>query len=91
MKSICNLQEPFLVREAQGGNHAAFEQLLRFHDRAVWRLASRIMGSQSDVPDIYQEASLKAYRNLGSFRFECFFATWIYRIVTNARATYVSS
>jgi len=83
MQSIGPTQEPLLVREAQGGNHAAFEQLLQCHDRAVWRLASRIMGSQNEIQDIYQEAFLKAYKNLGSFRFECSFATWIYRIVKN--------
>jgi RNA polymerase sigma-70 factor, ECF subfamily len=43
----------------------------------------RIMRSQSDIQDIYQEALLKIYRNLGGFRFECSFSTWIYRIVTN--------
>lgn len=83
MQSIGHAQVPLLIREAQGGNHAAFEELLQIHDRAVWRLASRIMGSRNDVPDIYQEAFLRAYKNLGSFRFECSFATWIYRIVTN--------
>ena len=83
MNDTGRTQESLLVRAALGGNHAAFEQLLHFHDRAVWRLASRIMGSQSDVQDISQEAFLRAYKNLGSFRFECSFATWIHRIVTN--------
>jgi len=44
---------------------------------------SRLTGSESDAQDIYQDAFLKAYKNLGSFRFECSFYTWIYRIVTN--------
>jgi RNA polymerase sigma-70 factor (ECF subfamily) len=40
-------------------------------------------GSEQDAQDIFQEAFLKAYRNLGNFRFECSFYTWIYRIVSN--------
>jgi len=40
-------------------------------------------GTEQDAQDIYQEAFLKAYRNLGSFRFECSFYTWVYRIVSN--------
>ena len=72
-----------LIRLAQGGDRAAFEQLVRKYDRAVLRLALRLTGSESDAQDIFQEAFLKAFRNLGTFRFECSFYTWIYRIVTN--------
>jgi len=72
-----------LIREAQRGNAAAFEELVRQYDRAVMRLALNLTGSEHDAQDIYQEAFLKAYRNLGGFRFECSFYTWIYRIVAN--------
>jgi RNA polymerase sigma-70 factor (ECF subfamily) len=40
-------------------------------------------GSEADAQDIYQDAFLKAYKNLSNFRFECSFYTWIYRIVSN--------
>src|SRR6202795_1402451 len=72
-----------LIREAQQGNTASFEELVRQYDRAVLRLAVHLTGSQEDGQDIYQEAFLRAYINIGSFRFECSFYTWIYRIVTN--------
>src|SRR5208282_4762988 len=72
-----------LIREAQRGNHAAFEELVRQYDGAVLRLAYHLTRSEQDAQDIYQEAFLKAYRNVGNFRFECSFYTWIYRIVTN--------
>src|SRR5438105_5987486 len=72
-----------LIREAQQGNTAAFEELVRQYDRAVLRLAVHLTGSQEDGQDMYQEAFLRAYINLGRFRFECSFYTWIYRIVTN--------
>jgi RNA polymerase sigma-70 factor, ECF subfamily len=72
-----------LVREAQRGDRAAFEELVRHYDHAVLRLAMHLTGSETEAQDVYQEAFLKAYRNLGSFRFECSFYTWIYRIVSN--------
>jgi RNA polymerase sigma-70 factor, ECF subfamily len=72
-----------LIREAQQGNTAAFEELVRQYDRAVLRLAIHLTGSPEDGQDIYQEAFLRAYINLARFRFECSFYTWIYRIVTN--------
>lgn len=72
-----------LVRQAQQGSTSAFEQLVRHYDRVVLRLALNITGSYEDAQDIYQEAFLRAYRNLARFRFECSFYTWIYRIATN--------
>jgi RNA polymerase sigma-70 factor (ECF subfamily) len=72
-----------LIREAQKGSRAAFDVLVRQYDHAVLRLALHLTGSEQDAQDIHQEAFLKAYRHIGSFRFECSFYTWIYRIVTN--------
>jgi RNA polymerase sigma-70 factor, ECF subfamily len=72
-----------LIRQAQLGSASAFEELVRQYDRAVLRLAVHLTGSKEDGQDIFQEAFLRAFVNLGSFRFECSFYTWIYRIVTN--------
>jgi RNA polymerase sigma-70 factor (ECF subfamily) len=77
------VDDTVLIREAQNGNRAAFEELVRLYDKAVLRLALHMTGSEQDAQDIYQDAFLKAYRNLGSFRFECSFYTWVYRIVSN--------
>ena len=81
--ATARIDDTLLIREAQMGSTAAFEELVRQYDRAVLRLAVHLTGSQEDGQDIYQEAFLRAYINLGSFRFECSFYTWIYRIVTN--------
>src|ERR1700739_2721852 len=83
MESINFMDDGSLIREAQGGDHAAFAELVHAHDEAVLRLALRITGSESDAQDIYQEAFLKIYKKLHCFRFECSFSTWVYRIVTN--------
>ncbi len=77
------VQDAELISEAQQGSRAAFEALVRRYDHAVLRLALHMTGSEQDAQDIHQEAFLKVYRHLGSFRFECSFYTWIYRIVTN--------
>ncbi len=78
-----------LVREAQRGNSAAFEELVRNYDQPVLRLALRITGSQSDAQDIYQDSILRAYQSLPGFRFECSFYTWIHRITTNVCLDYL--
>ena len=77
------IDDTILIREAQRGNRAAFEELVRHYDQAVLRLALHLTGTEHDAQDVYQDAFLKAYKNIGSFRFECSFYTWIYRIVTN--------
>jgi len=82
-QSYTRIDDTMLVREAQRGNRAAFEQLVRNYDQAVLRLALHLTGSEHEAQDIYQEAFLKAYKSMVNFRFECSFYTWIYRIVTN--------
>lgn len=82
-QALNRVDDSRLIRGAQRGDRAAFEELVRQYDRPVLRLALHLTGSESDAQDIYQEAFLKAYRNIGNFRFECSFYTWIYRIVTN--------
>jgi len=72
-----------LIRAAQQGDRAAFEELVRLYDKPVLRLALHLTGSEAEAKDIYQETFLKVYRKLGSFRFECSFYTWVYRIVSN--------
>jgi len=77
------IDDTMLVQEAQRGNRAAFEELVRHYDQAVLRLALHLTGSEHEAQDIYQDAFLKAYKSIGRFRFECSFYTWIYRIVAN--------
>src|SRR5207237_1716408 len=82
-QSLSRIDDTLLSREAQRGNRAAFEELVRHYDQAVLRLALHLTGSEHDAQDVYQDAFLKAYKSIGNFRFECSFYTWIYRIVTN--------
>jgi len=89
METEQHMFESSLVREAQGGNHAAFTQLVHSHDETVLRVALRITGSQSDAQDIYQEVFLKVHKKLDCFRFNSSFSTWITRITTNTCLDYL--
>ncbi len=75
--------ETALIEAAQKKDHQAFEELVRLYERSVLRLALNMLRSPEDARDAYQEAFLKAYRKLDTFRFQCSFHTWIYRITTN--------
>jgi RNA polymerase sigma-70 factor (ECF subfamily) len=89
METAHGIYDGSLVREAQGGNHAAFAQLVHAHDQGVLKLALGITGSWSDAQDIYQEVFLKVFKKLDRFRFECSFSTWIFRIATNTSLDYL--
>ena len=82
-KTGLQTDEKALIRAAQEGDQDAFGQLVRAYDQSVLRLAMNLLRSPEDAQDVYQEAFLRVYRNLNSFRFDCSFHTWLYRIVTN--------
>ena len=82
-QAAVRMDESELIRAAQRGDERAFEQLVRLYDQNVLRLAMNLLRSPEDANDIYQEAFLRVFKNLHSFRFDCSFHTWLYRIVTN--------
>lgn len=75
--------EPF-VRRAQRGDRLAFEILVERHANKLYSLAARSLGSREDAEDAVQEAFIRAWRGLGSFRGGSRFSTWLYRICLNA-------
>jgi len=75
--------ESALIKAIQAGDRDAFERLVRLYDRGVLKLAMNLLRSPEDARDAYQEAFLRAYRNIGTFRFDCSFYTWLHRIVSN--------
>src|SRR5271168_3994664 len=81
--AVSDLDEASLIRAAQKGDADAFERLVRQYDRSVLRIAMNLLRAPEEARDVYQEAFLKVHRNLHSFRFDCSFHTWLYRIVTN--------
>jgi len=81
--AVVQMDESALIRAAQHGDAGAFEELVRLYDQSVLRLALNLLRSPEDANDIYQEAFLRVFKNLHTFRFDCSFHTWLYRIVTN--------
>lgn len=73
-----------LVDRARGGDSDAITELYRRHERRAYNLALRTLGDPWDAADVAQEAFIKAFRNLDSFKGEARFGTWLHRIVVNA-------
>lgn len=72
-----------LVSRARAGDGKAFETLMRRHNQLLFRTARSILRSDADAEDAVQEAYMRAWRALGSFRAESRLSTWLVRIVTN--------
>jgi RNA polymerase sigma-70 factor (ECF subfamily) len=78
-----------LVERAQRGDKRAFELLVAKYQRKLGRLLSRFVRDAAEVEDVTQEAFIKAYRALPSFRGESAFYTWLYRIGINTAKNYL--
>ena len=78
-----------LVERAQRGDKRAFELLVLKYQRKLGRLLSRFVRDSAEVEDVTQEAFIKAYRALPSFRGDSAFYTWLYRIGINTAKNYL--
>ena len=72
------------VRAAASGDSAAFERIVREHQKNVYNLAFKLTGSEQDALDASQDTFLKAYQNLRAFRGESRLSVWLYRLTYNA-------
>ena len=73
-----------LVIAFQSGDIPAFDQLVRRWDRKIQGVIYRLVGNHDEARDLSQEAFLKAYRALGTFKQEARFSSWLYQIAINA-------
>lgn len=72
-----------LVHASKNGDVAAFEKLVNKYDRKLLRIAQSVTHNREDSQDAVQEAFFKAYQNLGDFREDSQFSTWLIRITVN--------
>jgi RNA polymerase sigma-70 factor (ECF subfamily) len=72
-----------LVRRARRGDIDAFEQLMRAHDRQVYRLAARLLGNDADAQDAAQEVFLRLHRSLSRIDEDRAIGPWLYRVTVN--------
>ena len=81
--------DQLLVERAQAGDKQAFDKLVQKYQRKLSRLLSRFIRDHAEVEDVAQEAFIKAYRALDSFRGDSAFYTWLYRIAVNTAKNYL--
>ena len=80
-----------IVKRVQAGDVNAYNLLVIRYQHRVRQVIARLTGDSPDTGDIAQEAFLKAYRAIGSFRGDSSFYTWLYRIVINAVKSHLES
>ncbi|MBW8072961.1 MAG: RNA polymerase sigma factor RpoE [Ferrovum sp.] len=78
-----------LVERAQHGDKLAFELLVIKYQRKLLRLIGRLVRDPAEAEDVTQDAFIKAYRALGSFRGDSAFYTWLYRIGVNTAKNFL--
>jgi RNA polymerase sigma-70 factor, ECF subfamily len=77
-----------LVRAAAGGDRQAFDELVRRHQGAIVNLARAMTGGSPDAEDLAQEAFIRAWKGLGTFRGDSAFRTWLHGIALNVVRTH---
>ena len=80
-----------LVNRVQAGDKRAFDLLVLKYQNRIVKLVSRFVHDPMEAQDVTQEAFIKAYRAIGSFRGDSAFYTWLYRIATNAAKNFLVS
>jgi RNA polymerase sigma-70 factor (ECF subfamily) len=78
-----------LVEQFQAGERAAFDQLVRRHQKGMWRIVRRYVRSDADAADVVQQAFVRAFKGLGSFRRAASVRSWLYRIAINAALSWI--
>ncbi len=84
-------QEAAVVQKVIDGDANAFEVLVTEYEKSVYNIALRMTGNAEDAADMTQEAFIKAYNNISSFRGDSKFSVWLYRIVSNVCLDYLRS
>ena len=77
------MTEAELIQQSCAGSIDAFEQLILLYEKRVYTIAYKYMGNHEDASDMAQEALIKAYQSIGSFRGEAAFDTWLGKITAN--------
>lgn len=88
---MTEVSEKKIIEKVLGGDANAFEELVLKYEKTVYNLALRMVGDRDDASDMTQEAFIKAYGSLSSFRGDSKFSVWIYRITTNVCLDFLRS
>lgn len=85
------LSEKEIIEKVRGGDVNAFEELVLRYEGTVYSLALRMVSNREDAADMTQEAFIKAYNSLPSFRGDSKFSSWLYRIASNVCLDFLRS
>ncbi|HZP38778.1 MAG TPA: sigma-70 family RNA polymerase sigma factor [Methylomirabilota bacterium] len=78
-----DIDERALIQRCIAGDAAAFEPLVEKYRQRVWRLAFQVLHDREEAWDVAQEAFVRAFHSLSSFRGQSAFYTWLFRITVN--------
>lgn len=84
-------EESRIVQKVIRGDVNAFEKLVLEYEKSVYNIALRMTGNSEDASDMTQEAFIKAYNSLQSFRGDSKFSVWLFRIATNVCLDFLRS
>jgi RNA polymerase sigma-70 factor (ECF subfamily) len=78
-----------LVERHRAGERGAFDDLVRRHQRALWRVARRYVKNDADAADVVQQAFVRAFRAVDGFRGAASVRSWLFRITINTALNHV--
>lgn len=82
-RTTVSAEERALIERCKRGDLAAFNDLIRRYEKQVYNFAYRLTGNYDDANDVAQDAFLRVFNAIGSFRGDASFSTWLFRITTN--------
>jgi len=77
-------QDMILIKKAVNGDEQAFESLLSQYQNRIYSIALRMLGNEHDALDATQDTLIRIYKNIGKFKGNSSFSTWVYRIAENS-------
>jgi RNA polymerase sigma-70 factor, ECF subfamily len=86
--ALKELPDSILVRETQGGNRAAYGELVRRYQDKLYTVVYGQLQNREDALDLTQDVFIRAFAGVGRFREDAVFYTWLYRIAVNACIDY---
>lgn len=78
-----------LVQQFQDGQRMAFDQIVRRHQKGVWRIVRRYVKNDADAADVTQQVFVRAFKGLAAFRHAATVRSWLYRIGINCALTWI--
>lgn len=81
--------DELLLRRARNGDPDAFEELMTPLEQRIWRVCWHYTGDREAASDCGQDAMVRIWRALGSYRGDCAFETWVYRVAANCCLDYL--